>query len=738
MTTTEPTDEVATLCEKLTREEKLRLVQGSPDPEGTATGYIPGIERLEIPPVRLVDGPMGVRAGGFEEGLPATAFPASIALAATFDPNLARRQGVAMGREAKARGQDVVLGPGVNLIRVPHCGRNFEYFSEDPTLASALSAGVVEGLQEEDVVATVKHYVANNQETDRVTVSAEVDERTLRELYLPAFRAAVEAGAGSVMTAYNRINGTYANDHRYLVREVLKDEWGFDGYVVSDWFATKDTVGAANGGLDLEMPGGSVADAFSFDAPDEAGGKDEDHPADGPPADADFDLESVATGGMPGPDQGGVFGEPLAEALESGDVSPDRLDDMVARILGQLERIGLLEGVEATIERDDRGGALDTPEHRDLAERIATRGTVLLKNDDVLPLSDDDRVALVGPNVDAATVGGGGSSAVTPFREVSPLEGLRDRAGEVSVARGVPEIESMSFEDLLPFGDDSDADQDADDAPEPTVEDAVATAAAADVAVVFVRDATTEARDRESLRLPGEQDALVDAVADAAERTVVVVNSSGPVELPWREDVDAIVEAWYPGQADGDAIASVLYGDVDPAGRLPVTFAPEDEYPITDERRYPGVDDEAHYEEGLFVGYRHFDDTDGEPTYPFGHGLSYAAFEYGESEVESTSGTGATLRVPLENVADRAGREVVQVYVRPPDADGPERPVRELAGFASVELEAGETRTVDVELEERAFARYDEADGWTVDPGEYVLEVGRSSRDIRSTATLER
>ncbi|MCU4743764.1 beta-glucosidase [Natronoglomus mannanivorans] len=738
MATTDPTDQVATLCEQLTREEKLRLVQGAPDPEGTATGYVPGIERLEIPPFRLVDGPMGVRAGGFEEGLSATAFPASIALAATFDPDLARRQGAAMGREAKARGQDAVLGPGVNLIRVPHCGRNFEYFSEDPALASALGAGVVEGLQDEDVVATPKHYVANSQETDRVTVSAEVDERTLRELYLPAFRAAVEAGAGSVMTAYNRINGTYANDHRYLVQEVLKDEWGFDGYVVSDWFATKDTVGAATGGLDLEMPGGSVADAFSFDAPDDDGEEDGDHSADasaGPPE--DVDLESIFTGGMPGPEQGGVFGDSLAEAIESGDVSPERLDDMVVRILGQLERIGLLEGEGATTERDDREGELDTPEHRDLAEQVATRGTVLLKNDGVLPLSDDDRVALIGPNVDEATVGGGGSSAVTPFREVSPVEGLRDRAGEISVARGVPEIESMSFEDLFPFGDDADGDQ--DDGPEPTVEEAVSTAAEADVAVVFVRDATTEARDRESLRLPGEQEALVDAVADAADRTVVVVNSSGPVELPWREDVDAIVEAWYPGQADGDATAAVLYGDVDPAGRLPVTFAPEDEYPITDERRYPGVDDEAHYEEGLFVGYRHFDDAGVEPTYPFGHGDSYAEFEYGDVEVEDGDDTETTIRVPLENVADRSGREVVQVYVRPPKLkDGPERPVRELAGFAAVDLEAGETRTVEITLADRALARYDEDDGWTVDPGEYVLEVGRSSRDVRSTTALER
>ncbi|NHN57872.1 MULTISPECIES: beta-glucosidase [Halorussus] len=717
------TDRVERLVDELTRDEKLRLVRGATDPAGTATGYLPGVDRLDVPEFRLVDGPLGVRA----EGERATAFPASLALAATFDPDLAREQGAAMAREAKAHDQDALLAPGTNLVRVPHCGRNFEYFSEDPRLAAGVTAGVVEGIQDEDVIATVKHYVANNQEHHRTEVSAEIDERTLRELYLPAFRAAVEAGVGSVMTAYNRVNGTHVSDHRRLVTDVLKEEWGFDGYVVSDWYGVESTVGAATAGLDVEMPGVSVAELEG--APDAAGDADAD--ADHVPDDApDADLDSID--GVPNPTKAGLFGEPLSEAVDEGTVPAERLDDMVARVLGQMERIGLLDG-----DRDD--GALDAPEHRELAERIAARGTVLLENDCVLPLDDETDVALVGPNVHEATLGGGGSSETTPFRAVSPGDGVTARAeGEVIVARGVPEIEDVSLFDLLPFVDGEEerdgvaADPDPD--PDPSIDEAVAAAEAADVAVVVVRDATTEARDRDDLRLPGRQDELVEAVAEAADRTVAVVNAGGPVELPWRDDVDALLAAWYPGQAHGAALADVLYGDSDPGGRLPVTFAPEEAYPAADEAQYPGVDGAADYSEGLFVGYRHFDAADVEPTYPFGHGHSYADFRYGGAEAD-----GESVRVTVENRAERPGREVVQAYVRPPEApEGVARPVRELAGATAVGLDAGETRTVEIDLAARAFARYDSDDGWVTDAGTYTIEVARSSRDVRTTVETER
>lgn len=696
-------DRIDRLVEELTIEEKLRLVRGAEDPDGTATGYVPGVERLDVPPFRLVDGPLGVRA----EGERSTAFPASLSLAATFDPGLAREQGAAMAREAKAHGQDALLAPGMNLLRVPGCGRNFEYLSEDPHLAARFAGELVVGIEGEDVVATAKHYVANNQEANRTEVSAEVGERALRELYLPAFRAAVESGAGSVMTAYNRVNGTHMSDHRRLLTDVLKDEWGFDGYVVSDWYGIESTVGAANAGLDLEMPGVPVA----------------------APEGEEVDMGSID--GIPDGTKAGLFGEPLGEAVEIGDVPEERLDDMVRRVLGAMARTGALDG-----ERDD--GALDTPEHRALAERVAARGTVLLENDALLPLDESADVAVIGPNVDEPKLGGGGSSETTPFRSVAPRDGIESRAeGSVTVERGIDAIEDLSLFDLLPFVDSGHGDEDGDEAedrPEPSLPDAVAAAEAADVAVVFVRDATTEGRDRESLRLPGEQNELVEAVADANDRTAVVVNSGGPVELPWREEVAAVLEAWYPGQADGSAIASVLYGDRDPSGRLPVSFGAEDDYPTADEERYPGIDDEARYDEGVFVGYRAFDATGTEPVYPFGHGESYAEFRYGGTEID-----GSAVAIEVENVSERAGREVVQAYVRPPAApEGVERPVRELAGFESVEIDSGESQRVEVELDERAFARYDPEEGWTTDSGAYTVEVGRSSRDIRATAEFER
>ncbi|WP_459193771.1 beta-glucosidase [Halosimplex sp. J119] len=696
---------VSDLLDGLTLDEKVSLTHGAADTDGTATGFVPGIERLDLPAVRLSDGPLGVRTDE-----PATAFPAPMALAASFDTDLAREFGAALGREATARNQDVLLGPGLNLVRVPHCGRNFEYYAEDPVVTGRFAAGVVEGIESEDVIATPKHFAANNQETARASVSAEVDERVLRELYLPGFRDAVEAGAGAVMSAYNRVNGTYMSEHEHLLTEVLKEEWGFDGAVMSDWFGTESVVDAANGGLDLQMPGISARELFE---------------SMGMPGD-EFDPSGFDyADGMPDPRSGGLFREDLADAVEAGDVPESRLDDMVERFLTQLDRHGLLGGT-----RDDEG-AIDTPEHRELAERIAVRGTVLLENDGALPLEDDADIAVIGPNVDDAITGGGGSSETTPFTETTPVEGIEARAdGDVSVAHGAPRIEDISLFDGFGGGEDTE-----DEGPDVSMDDAVAAAEDADVAVVFVRDQATEAADRETLALPGEQDELIEAVAAANDRTVVVLNTSGPVETPWREDVAAVVAGWYPGQAHGDAAAAVLYGDSDPGGRLPVTFAPEEEYPANTERRFPGVDGEVHYEEGLLVGYRHFDATDADPTYPFGHGQSYTEFEYSDAEAVDE----ATVEVTVENTGERSGREVVQAYVDSPEApDDLDRPPRELGGFVALALDPGESRRVAVDLDERAFGRYDESDGWTVDAGEHVVSVGRSSRDLRLDATIER
>ena len=748
-------ERVASLLDELTIEEKLRLIRGGPDPEGVATGYVSPIERLEIPALRLVDGPLGVRP---EDGS-ATGFPASISLAASWNPPLARAVSAAISREARAYGQNVLLAPGINIARVPQGGRNFEYYGEDPFLASRLAVEYVYGVQSEGVMATIKHYVANNQETDRYDVSAVVGERALRELYFPAFRAAIEeANVAAVMTAYNRVNGVHMSDHRRLLTEVLKHEWDFSGFVVSDWWGTESAVGAARAGLDLEMPGVPFEELPAAEALPEA-----IDPAG---------IEFPAT--LPNMHEGGLFGDPLRDALVDGAVSESgsegSIDEKVRRILRTMDRFGLLDGDEAGNERSD--GELDTLEHREVARRAACEGTVLLKNDGVLPLEEDTTVALCGPNADRAKLGGGGSSEITPFAQISPLDGLRERADEVTFERGLAPITESSlfdaFESEERAGENSsassgeassdDADSDVDSGSEASFDDAVAAAETADCAVVVVEDDTTEGEDRSDLELPGAQDALVSRVAAAAERTVVVCRTSGPVEMPWLDSVDALLETWYPGQADGAALASVLYGDHDPGGRLPVTFGHSAAaYPTTREAVFPGVAGEAHYDEGVFVGYRYFDREGTDPLFPFGHGLSYAEFEYGDLAIESVgsddtsndTGSGPTVSsldpnidlpvevtIPVRNVGDRAGSDVVQVYVGEGHPNVP-RPERELKGFAKVHLVAGERRDVAVELDRDAFAYYDPEDGWTVSPGTFTVAVGRSSRDIRSEVSIE-
>jgi len=683
--------ESASLVDALTLEEKLELVHGASDPDGTATGYLPGNDRVDIPPLRLVDGPLGVRAMGER----ATAFPASIALAASWDPDLATAFGTALGRETAAHGQDVLLGPGLNVARVPRGGRNFEYYSEDPHLTARMAVGTIGGIQSAGVAATAKHYVANNQETDRHEVSADVSERALREIYLPGFRAAVEeAGVHSVMAAYNRVNGEYMSEHERLLTDVLKEEWGFDGFVVSDWWGTRSTVPAALAGLDVEMPGIELEEFFPGEMSEAPDGPD-----------------------MPLPDVPAYFGDPLRDAVEAGEVEESVIDDKLRRVFGVMDAIGCFEDGDRTAT-----GKLDTDAHRELAHEIAIEGTVMLANDETLPLGEDASIALLGPNADDAKLGGGGSSEVTPFVETSPLDGLRERAADLTFERGIEPIrESSVFED----------DDGSPGTVETSIDAAVSAATGADCAVIVAQDDATEFRDRPDIELPGEQDELISAVAEAADRTVVVLRTSGPVEMPWLDAVDAVLETWYPGQADGRALAAVLYGDVDPGGRLPMTFGRSaGDYPTADEERFPGREDVAAYDEGVFVGYRHFDRADTEPLFPFGHGLSYAEFEYDDVTVTETD-DGFDVAVDLTNVGDRPGTEVVQVYVGKDAAPVP-TPERELVGFESVSLAAGESTTVTVPVAVADFAYYDETDGWTVPEGTNAVEVGRSARDVRS------
>jgi len=707
----------------LTLDEKLRLVRGRADPEGRATGYIPGIERAEIPPLGLVDGPLGVRDGD------ATAFPATIATGAAWDPDLARRLGAALAAETRVKGHDVLLAPGLNVVRVPTCGRNFEYLSEDPQHGARLGAAYVRGLEANGVAATAKHFVANNQERWRDEVDAVVDERTLREIYLPAFEAAVEAGASAIMTAYNRVNGEYMSENARLLEGLLREEWGFDGVTMSDWWGTHDAVAAAEGGLDLEMPGASVVELF---APHSTALRamlrlrlsdrlDVDPPLFWRPVD-----RYVADDGQPDPYPYDFFGDRLRDAVEAGVVSESTVDAKARRVLGLYERLGLLDG-------DRPAGTVDWGAHHDLAREVARRGTVLLKNDGTLPLSGAETLAVVGPNADEAKVGGGGSSEVSATRTVSPIQGLRERASSVRATPGVERVANPSMFDV-PWEGLGGRVRSTDG---PDFDAAVSAAAASDVAVVVVQDGATEGEDRDSLDLPGAQDRLVAAVADANPRTVVVVRSSGPVTMPWVDDVAAVLATWYPGQADGAALADVLYG-ADPGGRLPVTFGRRfADYPVADERRYPGVDGRAHYDEGVFVGYRAFDRDGVDPLFPFGHGHSYADFAYENLAVERDGDeNGLTVSVTVENTSDRPGREVVQAYVEPPEAPV-RRPPQELGGFASVALDGGERQRVSLSVSRRGLARYDVDAGWTVDSGEYAVVVGRSSRDERTRASVE-
>jgi beta-glucosidase len=691
---------VEDLVDALTLAEKIRLVHGHNPENDDGTGadlapvrppadgedlpvdrpatqdrintLVAPVDRLCIPGMNMTDGPAGVARDQH-----ATAFPVPILTASTWDPELQAAFGRRLGSEAKATNHGALLAPGFNIARISVCGRNFEYYGEDPHLAARTAVNVVEGIQSADVVATLKHFVANNQETDRFVTNANVSERALREIYLPAFRAAVqEAEAGAVMSAYNRLDDVYCSANEWLLTDLLKDEWGFDGYVVSDFEATGWAGGRAVGQEGATRP--------------EAAAK---------MATAGLDFEAAAER---------YFGSDLRTAVEDGLVPERRLDDMVRRILGQMRRFDILQG-------DHDGGAVNSEEHQQFARHLATQGGVLLQNRGLLPLGLDsvDSIAVVGHEADRAKVGGGGSSSVTPPYTVSPLEGIRTRAG------GDAEI-------LY--------------APGYAVGDAAAVAAAADVAVAFVNGESMEFADREDLRLDAGQNQLVESVAAANPRTVVVSNTGGPVLMPWLDDVPSVLQMWYPGMEDGNATADLLFGDVPPAGRLPITFARErDHYPAEiSPAQYPGFGLTADYTEGVFVGYRHFDRAEITPLFPFGHGLTYTEFEYRDLNVPRRvpRGSSVPVRITVENVGERAGKEVVQVYVADQDPPVP-RPPKELRAFETIHLRPGETRTVTVTLDDDAFSYFDEdLGGWVVPPGPYTVAAGRSAGDLRGQTTV--
>jgi beta-glucosidase len=796
-------ERIEKLIAEMTIDEKAALAAG------VDLWHGPGVERLGIPALKVTDGPSGAR-GEQWSGRPSANFPCGSALGATWNPELVREVGTRLGIETKRKRAHALLAPTVNIHRHPLAGRNFECYAEDPFLAARMAVAYITGVQSEGVACTVKHFVANDSEFERMTISSELDERTLREISLVPFEAAVtEAGSWALMTAYNRVHGTYCSEHETLIT-MLRDEWGFDGVVISDWYGTHSTAPAANAGLDLEMPG--------------------------PPQ---------------------WFGARLADAVRAGEVPEVTVDDKVRRLLTLLDRTGRL-GDEVSQDEE----CTDDPADRAIARRAAQESFVLLHNDDgMLPLGEGVRtLAVIGPNADATVIQGGGSARVTPHPPVSPLGGLRarfgpggvevlhergcysfkrtpvlddrvlpaplhveyfagrERAGEPvyteesaralftyigPVGHGVPNEFSMRVTGTVVAPESGewtftlvqvgrarlllDGDVIVDNwnpagrsdafmgfgsaeaggtieltagephelevqfvppgglggleigcrppAPPDLMDRAIALAERADAVVCVVgtdNDWETEGHDRASMALPAPQDDLVRAVAAANPRTVVVLNAASPIEMPWRDDVAAILQAWFPGEEWGNALADVLSGDVSPSGKLPTTFPIrlEDTPAFTS---YPGERGQVHYGEGVFVGYRWYDARDIEPGFPFGHGLSYTTFELAEPVWD-----GSALRLHVTNTGAVRGAEVVQCYVHDVESSVA-RPPQELKAFVKVRLDPGESQELALPLDDRAFAFWDvAAQGWTVEPGEFELRIGTSSRDIRHRVTVRR
>jgi len=820
---------IAELLDAMTVAEKAELVTG----EGIWTTR--AVERLDIPAMTVTDGPNGARGGGLMgTGTPTACIPAGSVLGATWDPGLLEELGGLLADECGAKGANVLLAPTINLHRNPLGGRNFECYSEDPILTGVLAAGFIRGVQSRNVAVTAKHFVANDSEFERNTIDSQVDERTLREVYMLPFEYAVkDGGAWGIMSSYNRINGTFASEHEWLLGTVLRDQWGFDGFVVSDWFAVRSTGPSVAAGLSLEMPG---------------------------------------RGQWYGP-------EKIVEALESGECDEADLDRIVGDMLRVLERTGAFDGVGGGEE-----GELDRPEDRALIRRTAAEGTVLVTNDGFLPLdlSTLSSLAVIGPNAQAAKIMGGGSAAVRPYRNVSPLAALSERldvdirhAQGCDIDRstppiGAPHITSLAADffngfdrsgdvaaskvyekaDFKFFGSptdgvdstkysftatamltvdftgpyelkliqngktrvllDGDVVIDATDgdfgrgddffglgsaeitgainleAATPVelkieysseggvmilgcrvglralgerdlVGEAVEVAASADATVVIVGtndDWETEGRDRDSFSLPGQQEELIRRVCEANPNTVVVVNVGGPHAMGWIDAPRAVLSTGFAGQELGDALVDVLVGDVDPGGRMPTTVPARYEHSPA-YLNYPGENSTVRYGEGLYIGHRWFEARHIAPAVPFGHGLSYATFTWENAKANGPDSTSledpVVIEVDVTNTCDRAGSDVVQIYVEPPPSLL-HRPVRELKGFAKVRLGSGQSTTAQIKLDRRAFAYFDPGDqffgsipdtspvprekgerhtepGWYITPGIYKLVVARSSAD---------
>lgn len=627
-------ERAAALVQQMTLDEKISLIAGYQDGFHTAP-----VERLGIPEIRMADGPQGVR-----NNTKSTLFACGVAAAASWNPSLVREMGVALGQDSRARGVHILLGPGVNICRSPLCGRNFEYFGEDPFLAAETAVAYIEGVQSQGVMATVKHFALNNQEYNRHHINSVADERTINEIYFPAFRAAVErAHVGSVMTSYNPVNGVHSAENAYLIGQTLRGKWNFQGFTMSDWTSTYTPLLMVQDGVDLEMPR-----AFCYTA------------------------------------------ETLKPLLERGVITEKQIDDKVCRILQTYIAFGFLDCPQL-----DSSIPEDNPYSREVAFRLACESIVLLKNDGILPLKKNRRIALSGPGAEVIPCGGG-SGAVDPLYTVSLKEGLQLLGARFSEKADV-EIVALGF------------------------------------------DKTTEKENHDrTFALPEGQETFVEEALARGRKVILIVNAGGAVDLSRIEGrVSAILWAWYPGQEGGKALAEILYGKVNPSGRLPVSFpralednpaqpyyAPSEPYNKRGHTVVPTT-----YAEGIFTGYRGYGET--APLYPFGFGLGYTDFSYSELTV-TPAGDGFDVRLEVRNSGNRDGSETVQIYVHEENPGVP-RPVRELKGFCKVSIPKGQARTVTVHLPREAFAYYDsDSHGWVVSPGAFTIEAGASAADIRT------
>ena len=669
-----------------------------------------GVPRLGIPELWCTDGPHGIRPEVYWNRWDqaewtndsCTAYPALTCLAATWNPEMSALYGKSIGEEARYREKDVLLGPGVNIYRTPLNGRNFEYMGEDPYLASRMVVPYIQGVQENGVAACVKHFALNNQESYRLCTDVSVDDRALHEIYLPAFKAAVqEGGAWSIMGAYNKYKGQHCCHNRYLLNDILKRDWGFDGAVISDWGGTHDTKEAVEYGLDLEF--GTWSDGMSTN-----------------PAIA-YDQYYLAA--------------PYREMIERGEASEELLDDKVRRVL----RLNFRTAMNSR----KPFGSLNSPEHHAAARRIAGEGIVLLKNDGkVLPIDPQQtkKLLVVGENAIKGMTIGGGSSSLKVQREYTPLEGIVAAAGdrmEVVYERGYLGHLATSYN-----GVDSKQNLSDDRSAAELIADAVAAAREAD-AVLFIgglnkawgQDA--EGGDRREMGLPYGQDSLIEALAEANPRTAVVFVSGNAVAMPWIDRVPAVVQGWFGGSQAGLALADVLFGEVNPSGKLPFTFPRRlEDNSAHALGEHPGTRDSVRYREGIFVGYRWHERQRIAPLFAFGHGLSYTTFDYANVRADrKTLSRSGRIRVSVDvtNTGDRAGKEVVQLYIGDRESALP-RPVKELKGFSKVSLEPGETRTVSFEITPEALQYYDDATGlWTAEEGIFDAWVGAASDDIRGS-----